>query len=158
MFSLRSPNFEPGGIIPLRNTCDGLGLSPALSWSQVPHGTKSLALLMEDLDSLNGTWSHWLLYQIPPDVNALPEGYKPTNQDPIIQEGLNDWHELGYRGPCPPFGEHRYILRLYALNLDDLGLRQPTRQQLLRAMNSHVLGTAEYAGIYARAGRYRQAA
>lgn len=157
MFGLQSSDFQPGGVIPLRNTCDGLDLSPALSWEQVPHGTKSLALIMEDRDSLNGTWSHWVLFHIPPDWTRLPEGFKPQSRQ-LVQEGLNDWHEIGYRGPCPPHGEHRYTIRLFALNLDDLGLRQPTRQQLLKAMNSHVLGVAETSGIYARAGRYRKAA
>lgn len=158
MLSLRLPGFSAGTAIPLKHTCDGLDMSPALYWDDLPHGTKSLVLTMEDLDSTNGTWTHWIVYHIPPTIDGLPEDFNPEAYALGIQEGLNDWHELGYRGPCPSFGQHRYVWRLFALNLDNLGLRQPTRSQLMAALNSHVLGQADYTGIYAKGGQYRQAA
>jgi Raf kinase inhibitor-like YbhB/YbcL family protein len=119
----------------------------------VPAGTRSLALLVEDPDAPDParpqrTWSHWVLYNIPPGTRELPEGASSETLPRGTREGLNDWHRVGYGGPCPPIGRHRYIHRLYALDtvLPDLGT--PTRGQLLDAMRGHILAEADLTGTY----------
>jgi len=151
--SLTSPAFSQGDPIPREYTCDGDDVSPALEWSGVPDGTRSLALVVDDPDAPDPkapktVWVHWVLYDLPPeagglsrDVQELPAGTRP---------GLNDWKRTGYGGPCPPVGRHRYFHKLYALDtvLPDLG--RPTKRQLLDAMEGHVLEEAELMGTYQR--------
>lgn len=148
---LRSPAFEPGAVIPACHTCEGDDVSPPLVWSDVPPGTKSLALVVEDPDAPDPrdprmTWVHWVLYNLPPvagrleqDVRSLPPG---------TREGLNDWKRVGYGGPCPPIGRHRYFHRLYALDTVLPDLHQPTRARLDMAMAGHILAQAELLGTY----------
>ena len=152
---LKSPSFEAGGPIPRRNSCDGADASPALTWTGVPAGTKSLALIVDDPDAPDPAapklvWVHWVLYDIPAGATALPEGATAKTLPPGTREGLNDWKQPAYRGPCPPVGEHRYFHKLYALDvvLPDLG--RPTKAALEKAMEGHVLAKAE------RVGRYRR--
>jgi Raf kinase inhibitor-like YbhB/YbcL family protein len=154
--SLTSPAFEANGSIPSRYTCDGDDVSPPLQWSGVPEGAKSLALIVDDPDAPDPAapqrvFVHWVLYDLPPDSNGLPEGATAKTVPAGTREGKNDWDRRGYGGPCPPKGRHRYFFRLYALDglLGDL--RAPTRADLEAAMSDHVLATAELVGTYERA-------
>ncbi len=149
--TLRSPAFAPGGEIPAVHTCEGKDTSPALEWSGVPAGAKSLALVVDDPDAPDPkapktTWVHWVLHDIPPGTTGLAEAVKspPTG----TRQGLNDWKRTGYGGPCPPIGRHRYFFKLYALDrtLGDLG--KPTKAQLEKAMEGHVLARGELMGTY----------
>ncbi|QSQ20962.1 YbhB/YbcL family Raf kinase inhibitor-like protein [Pyxidicoccus parkwayensis] len=151
--ALTSPRFKDGDIIPIAYTGEGEDLSPPLQWSNPPAGTKSLALIVEDPDAPDPqnpqmTWSHWVVYNIPPGVQALPEGANPDVLPAGARQGMNDWNRQGYGGPMPPVGRHRYYFRLYALDivLPDLG--RPTRKDLLAAMKGHILGEAELIGLY----------
>lgn len=151
--SLTSPAFSQGDPIPREYTCDGDDVSPALEWSGVPEGTRSLALVVDDPDAPDPkapktVWVHWVLYDLPPDAGGLPRDVRELPAG--TREGLNDWNRTGYGGPCPPVGRHRYFHKLYALDtvLPDLG--RPTKQQLLDAMEGHVLEEAELMGTYQR--------
>lgn len=150
---LESPAFAHQGEIPALHTCDGRDLSPPLSWSGLPEGTRSLALIVDDPDAPDPkapkrTWVHWVLYNLPPTSTGLPEAV-PTGALPAgTLQGLNDWKRTGYGGPCPPIGRHRYFHKLYALDsvLPDLG--QPTRTRLEAAMQGHILAEAQWMGTY----------
>jgi len=151
-FVIQSPAFEEGGSIPSRYTCDGEDVSPPLVWSGIPAGTRSLALIVDDPDAPDPAaprmvWVHWVLYNLPPDVQGLPEAVVAL--PPGTLEGRNDWKRTGYGGPCPPVGRHRYFFKLYALDavLPDLG--EPTKAELLDAMKGHVIGEAVLMGTYA---------
>lgn len=151
-FVLVSSAFKAGGTIPRVHTCDGADRSPALSWSGLPEGTRSLALVCDDPDAPVGTWDHWVLYNIPPDRSGLPEGIPSADRLPDGSlHGLNSWKRTGYGGPCPPPGKpHRYFFRLYAL---DGPLTLPpgsTKRELLQAMKGRVLGQTELMGTYGR--------
>ena len=155
LMKLESPNFENQGIIPKNFTCDGADVSPELAWSDVPEGTKSFALIVDDPDAPDPanprmTWVHWVLYNIPATVRSLPEGVIEKDLPKGTLHGLNDWKRPGYGGPCPPIGEHRYFHKLYALDavLPDLG--QPTKAKLEKAMEGHVLAKVELVGLYQR--------
>jgi Raf kinase inhibitor-like YbhB/YbcL family protein len=152
-FALESSAFSENGPIPAVCTCDGHDTSPALSWSGVPDGTKSLALIVDDPDAPDPaapkmTYVHWVLFNIPPGIKGLPAAAAAL--PPGTREGLNDWGRTGYGGPCPPIGTHRYFHKLYALDaaLDLSGT--PTKSQLLEAMEGHILGQATLMGTYAR--------
>ncbi len=152
---IESPAFPHGGEIPRKYTCDGEDISPPLSWSGIPSGTRSLALIVDDPDAPDPrapkmTWVHWVLYDLPPDSTGLPEGVAPAALPPGTRQGLNDWKRTGYGGPCPPIGRHRYFHKLYALDtvLPDLGT--PTKAQLEAAMKGHVLAEAQLVGTYQR--------
>lgn len=149
--TLRSPAFGPGGEIPAVHTCEGKDVSPALEWSGLPAGAKSLALVVDDPDAPDPeaprmTWVHWVVHDIPPGASGLAEGVKALPAG--TRQGLNDWRRTGYGGPCPPIGRHRYSFRLYALDrmLGDLGT--PTKAQLEKAMEGHVLARCELVGTY----------
>ena len=151
---LTSTAFEPGGPIPARHTCDGEDIAPPLQWSDPPEGTRSFALVVDDPDAPDPrapqrVWVHWVLYDLPADARSLPEGGTPL--PPGTRQGRNDWGRTGYGGPCPPIGRHRYFHKLYALDtvLGDLG--EPTKAELLAAMQGHVLAEAQLIGTYERA-------
>ncbi|MBV2234071.1 MAG: YbhB/YbcL family Raf kinase inhibitor-like protein [Sterolibacterium sp.] len=134
-------------------TCEGQDISPQLAWSEVPAGTQSLVLIVDDPDAPDPaapkmTWVHWVLYNIPPTVSELPAAIAPANLPAGTQEGINDWERTGYGGPCPPIGVHRYYHKLYALDtvLPDLG--QPTKARLEAALEGHVLAQAVLMGTY----------
>jgi Raf kinase inhibitor-like YbhB/YbcL family protein len=150
-WELSSPAFGPQEPIPAKYTCDGEDASPPLEWGEPPQDAASLALIADDPDAPAGTWVHWVLYDLPPQTRSLPEDIAPDPEPPIGgRHGQSSWHRLGYGGPCPPSGTHRYYFRLYALDrvLDlDPGA---TKQQLLGAMEGHVLAQAELMGTYAR--------
>ena len=154
-FSLTSSAFAEGGAIPSQYTCDGRDLSPPLAWSGVPAGAQSLALVVDDPDAPDPaapkmTWVHWVLYNIPPDTNGLPEGAGAAELPAGTREGLNDWHRTGYGGPCPPIGRHRYFEKLYALDTVLPDLAKPTKAVLEKAMHGHVLAQQELVGTYQR--------
>lgn len=152
---LTSSAFGHNDPIPRHHTCDGADVSPPLAWSEVPEGTKSLALIVDDPDAPDPAapmmiWVHWLLYNIPPSVTALAEGVNPKQLPPGTLQGINDWKRTGYGGPCPPIGRHRYFFKLYALDtvLRDLG--RPGEVALEKAMRGHVLAETELIGTYQR--------
>lgn len=155
--NLTSPAFQHNAAIPARFTCDGNDVSPALNWADLPAGTKSLALIVDDPDAPDPraprmTWVHWVLYNLPPDSTGLPEAVSSTALPAGTGQGLNDWGRTGYGGPCPPIGRHRYFHKLYALDtrLPDLG--KPTKAALEKAMAGHILAKAELIGTYQRSG------
>jgi Raf kinase inhibitor-like YbhB/YbcL family protein len=136
---LDSPAFADNGAIPKLHTCQGKDISPALQWSGMPEGTKSLALIVDDPDAPDPAapkrvWVHWVLYNIPADTTGLVEGVEPAALPVGTREGRNDWGRTGYGGPCPPIGRHRYLHKLYALDVVLPDLKQPTKAELERAM------------------------
>jgi Raf kinase inhibitor-like YbhB/YbcL family protein len=151
--TLTSPAFLPNGAIPSRYTCQGQDISPALEWSMAPAGTKSFALIVDDPDAPDPAapkqvYVHWVLYNIPATTKGLAEGVNAAGLPPGTRQGKNDWGRVGYGGPCPPIGRHRYFHKLYALDvvLPDLG--DVTKAALERAMAGHVVGQAELVGTY----------
>ena len=152
-----SSAFAPGGTVPARFSCDGADRSPPLTWSGMPHGAVTFALIVDDPDAPGGTWVHWVLFNLPASVAALPEGVPAAGDLPQLGgalQGRNDFGKLGYGGPCPPPGRaHRYFFRLYALDAA-LPLRAGTgRREVESAMRGHVVGEATLMGTYARGGR-----
>lgn len=150
---LFSSAFVAGASIPVKFTCEGLDISPSLSWQGVPGGTRSLALVMDDPDAPDPaapqqTWVHWILYNLPGDTAGLPQGLTSDNLPPGTQEGLNDWNRIGYAGPCPPVGRHRYFHKLYALNVQLPDLGRVRKAALEAAMQGHVLDEAQLMGTY----------
>lgn len=150
---ITSPAFEHGQPMSRRYTCDGDDISPALEWSGVPEATKSLALIVDDPDAPDPAaprrvWVHWVLYDIPPDVMGLREGIGGEDLPPGTLEGLNDWKKVGYGGPCPPIGRHRYFFKLYALDCMLRDLEHPTKAKLEKSMDGHVLARAELVGTF----------
>ena len=148
--------FEHSASIPKRYTCEGEDLSPPLAWSDVPAGTRSLALIVDDPDAPDPaapkmTWVHWVLYNLPASTLHLDQGIAPSQLPAGTLEGKNDWKRTGYGGPCPPIGRHRYFHKLYALDAMLPDLKQPTKDQLLKAMQGHVLAQAELMGTYQKA-------
>ena len=151
--SLMSPVFTHQGAIPKNYTCQGKDISPALRWDGAPKGTQSLALIIDDPDAPDPAapkrvWVHWVLYNIPANANGLPEGVTATTLPAGTREGTNDWERVGYGGPCPPIGRHRYFHKLYALDTVLPDLRQPTKAVLEKAMEGHVLEQVELIGTY----------
>ena len=148
---LTSTAFAPGEPIPRKYTCDGEDISPLLQWSDPPQGTKSFTLIADDPDAPVGTWVHWVLYNLPAETRALPEAVPPDADLPDgSRHGQNSWPRLGYGGPCPPSGTHRYFFKLYALDTV-LDLKSgASKKQLLQAMEGHILGQAELMGLYTR--------
>jgi Raf kinase inhibitor-like YbhB/YbcL family protein len=152
---ITSPTFKQDGDIPERHTCDGLNISPMLEWSDVPSGTKSVALIVDDPDAPDPdaprmTWVHWVVYNIPPDAKSLPETFTAEGSYSGIMEGLNDWNRTGYQGPCPPIGKHRYYFKLYALDIVLPDLKSPVKAALEKAMKGHILARSELLGRYQR--------
>jgi Raf kinase inhibitor-like YbhB/YbcL family protein len=153
VLSITSPAFGAQGSIPSQYTCEGRDVSPPLTFSGVPAGAKSLALVVDDPDAPDPkaprmTWVHWVVYNIPPLTAALAEGAASRGLPAGALTGTNDWKRAGYGGPCPPVGRHRYFHKLYALDtvLPDLG--KPGKAQLEKAMEGHVLERAELVGTY----------
>ncbi|HEY3128665.1 MAG TPA: YbhB/YbcL family Raf kinase inhibitor-like protein [Acidobacteriota bacterium] len=151
-FEIKSSAFENNQPIPKKYTCEGSDVSPPLTWSNPPQGTKGFALIADDPDAPMGTWVHWVLYDLPSGTHELREGIPAHETLPSGGvQGLNDFKKIGYGGPCPPPGKpHRYFFKLYALNgKTDLKPRA-TKQQLLDAMKGHVLGEAQLVGTFKR--------
>lgn len=151
--TLTSPAFDHQGEIPVRFTCEGDDVSPALDWAKLPPETQSLALIVDDPDAPDPkapkmTYVHWVLYDIPVSSEGLPEQVAPRDLPPGTHEGVNDWKRTGWGGPCPPIGRHRYFFKLYALDTLLPDLERPTKAQLEKAMEGHILDRAELIGTY----------
>ena len=150
--TLTSTSFQPAGNIPEQFSCHGANVSPAIAWGSLPPNTKSLALVVSDPDSLFGSYVHWILYNLPPESSHLAEGVPRSEVLPNgAKQGVNTGNEIGYAGPCPP-GEsvHRYVFTLYAL---DTMLSPPSpvnKEQLMNAMEGHVLAAGQLMGRYHR--------
>jgi len=152
VFTLSSPDFSNGQEIPKKFTCDAGDVSPTLSWSGPPAGTISFALIADDPDAPAGTWTHWILYDLPVATKNLPESVPKV--DVLTtggKQGRNDFQKIGYGGPCPPPGKpHRYFFRLYALD-EAVNLKPGIgRADVERAMQGHILKVAEWIGTYKR--------
>lgn len=153
--SFSSPAFGNDGAIPDTYTCIGQDVSPPLNWGELPAGTKSLALIVDDPDAPDPgaprtTWTHWVVYNIPPGATGLPEGISSYNLPVGAIQGLNDWKRTRYSGPCPASGRHRYFYKLYALDTVFTDLGTPTKAALERAMQGHVVGQAQLVGTHER--------
>ena len=148
---IASTAFEEGGTIPKQYTCDGINISPPLAWTSVPEGTKSLALICDDPDAPVGTWVHWVIFNLPADVKKLSENVPPKKTLANGgKQGINDFGQIGYGGPCPPMGTHRYYFKLYALDTE-LGLDDGIKKgQLLKAMKGHILAEGQLMGKYGK--------
>ncbi len=153
---LTTTAFDRGGAIPAEFTCDGTDVSPALSWTGVPEGTKSFVMIMDDPDAPPGTWVHWVLFNLPAGTTELAEGLPRTEQlaGGALQGacwGVKSLSRVGYYGPCPPPGKpHRYYFRLYALDTSlDLAPRA-SKAEVLAAAQGHVLAEADLMGTYGR--------
>ena len=144
--SITSTAISQGQPIPADYTCDGAGTSPPLAWSGAPAGTKAFALIMDDPDAPMGTFVHWVVYNIPASASSLPPA---VPKDAVLSDGSaqgkNSGGRLGYTGPCPPGGTHRYYFKLYALDISGAG-----KDQLLKAMQGHILAQGELMGTYSR--------
>ena len=150
-FILLSTAFKDEEEIPRKYICDGEDLSPPLKWSGAPPETKSYVLIVYDPDAPKGIFYHWLLYNIPPDLTSLPEGVPKGGETPYGLQGINDFGALGYGGPCPPPGStHHYVFILLALDTK-LGIKAgATINDLLKALDGHVLAYAKLVGTYGR--------
>jgi Raf kinase inhibitor-like YbhB/YbcL family protein len=147
---ISSTAFSQNAEIPAAHTCEGRDQAPPLAFGDVPAAAKTLALIVDDPDAPDPaapkmTWVHWVVYDIP-QGGTLPPG---------ARDGLNDWKRIGYGGPCPPVGRHRYFFKLYALDTVLSFAHPPSKQQLEQAMKGHVLAHAELVGTYARRGARR---
>lgn len=148
---ITSPKFSHQGEMPAKYTCQGENISPPLSWSGIPAGTKSLVLIIDDPDAPDPkapkmTWDHWIIYNLSPELNGIAENTTEASLGAL--SGTNSWNKTAYGGPCPPIGKHRYFHKLYALDtkLDDL--KHPTKDKLLSKMDGHILAQAELVGLY----------
>ena len=151
-FTIISPAFSNGGTIPAKYTCEQSDLSPLLQWKNSPAGTKSFALIMDDPDAPVGIWVHWVLYNVPANETALDDAIVPLETLPSgVKQGVNDFGNVGYGGPCPPKGKpHHYYFKLYALDNQPVLRPKATKAELEKAMEGHILATAQLVGIYQR--------
>lgn len=150
--TLKSPAFQKGQSIPAQYTCDGKNISPAVSWTHIPDGTKSFALIIDDPDAGATPWVHWVIFNIPKDQRTLrkniPGKRKLVNG---ALQGINDFKEIGFGGPCPPKGPpHQYVMKLYALNTKLDLPPGATKAQVVQAMKGHIVGKAVLKASYKR--------
>jgi Raf kinase inhibitor-like YbhB/YbcL family protein len=141
---ISSKDFKPEGMIPSQFTCDGKDISPHLVWEDVPEGTKSFALIVDDPDAPMGTWVHWLVCNISPNLREIPSGTVPSGAVQV----KNDFGRLNYGGPCPPRGIHRYFFKLYALNV--ASLEGVNERNFYQKVEKHKIGEAVLMGRYSR--------
>ena len=151
--TLSSAAFRANGPIPARYTCDGANISPPLAWRNVPPGTRSLALIVEDPDAPDPqaprmTWVHWVVYNLPPNSTELAEDARLLPEPG--RQGKNDWQRLGYGGPCPPIGRHRYFFKLYALDITLPQTPPLDKAAVKKWMQGHLLAQATLIGTYKR--------
>lgn len=149
--TITSAAFAHNGSMPKQFTCEGKGFSPPLSWNGVPAGAQSLALIVDDPDAPDPaapsmTWVHWVAYNLPVSCSGLPEAVQSLPAGTL--DGVNDWQRIGYGGPCPPIGRHRYIHKLYALDVVLPDLKKPNKERLLAAMQGHILAQVQLIGTY----------
>lgn len=150
-FRITSRAFKEGEMIPIHNTCDGEDISPPLDWAEAPPGTKSFAIICDDPDAPDGSFCHWVIYNIPPNMVNFTEAFPTFNSLPNgIKQGTNDFGTIGYRGPAPPSGVHRYYFKLYALSaVLDLEAGA-TKVQLEKMIQRRIVGEAQLMGKYQR--------
>jgi Raf kinase inhibitor-like YbhB/YbcL family protein len=146
---LSSPAFSDGAMIPAKYSCAGENISPPLKWDKGPPGTKSFALITDDPDAPGGTWVHWVIYNIGPENTELAEKV-PTSGDlgNGARQGITSFKNTGYGGPCPPSGTHRYFFRLYALDAQVQPAGAAGSNELLKAMQGHILAQGQLMGRY----------
>lgn len=151
-FSLASPDFTNGEPIPARYTCAGEDIPPTLTWSDPPPGTRSLAFILDDPDAPVGTWTHWIVYNIPPEVRTMDKSFTPGMQinNVNVLFGMNSWGRQAYGGPCPPSGTHRYIFQLFALDIMLGPKDKMTKDELAAQMQNHILGFIQIMGTYTK--------
>jgi len=142
---LRSPAFGDGQPIPSKYTCDGEDISPPIAIEQIPKEAVSLVLIVEDPDAPNGTWDHWVVFNIPPSTTRIAEG-----EPPVGVQGRSSWNKAAYGGPCPPAGEHRYVFKVYALDSLLRLSEQATKSDVLEMMKGHILTIGKLTGTYTR--------
>ena len=151
--TITSGAFTEGHTIPSAYTCEGHDISPPLAWHDPPAGTESFALISDDPDAPGKTWVHWVVYNLPATARQLPEAFSTSKEQADgTRQGLTDFGRIGYGGPCPPIGTHRYVFTLYAL---DTALHLPagsTKSQVEAAMQGHILANAQLMGTYRRRG------
>jgi Raf kinase inhibitor-like YbhB/YbcL family protein len=148
---ITSTAFKDGGLIPSMYTCDGADISPPLQWDVVPEGTRSIALICDDPDAPMGTFVHWVLFDLPAEARELAENIPPDKTLPNgAKQGTTDFRRIGYGGPCPPSGTHRYFFKIYALDTEIDLAAGANKSQLLRAMEGHILGQGQLIGKYKR--------
>ena len=150
---IRSTAFDDGGVIPLKYTCEGDDIAPPLEWEGIPENTRSLVLIVDDPDAPDPAaprmiWVHWVVYNLPADVNGIPEGATAEMLPGGTQQGLNDWNKPAYGGPCPPIGRHRYFHKLYALDTMLEVMQSATKAEVEAAMQEHVIAEAVLVGTY----------
>lgn len=155
-FALSSPGFSHQSNIPSHYTCEGGDHQPALKWTNPPEGTKSFTLIMDDPDAPRGTWVHWIVFNIPASITEIEEDTKSFSHGE--KQGMNSWEEnnieggkrgnIKYGGPCPPFGKHRYVFTLYALDCE-LALSDGAKKaDIIKAMEGHIIGKAQLIASY----------
>lgn len=150
--TLKSTAFAAGAFIPKQATCDGPDISPPLKWSGVPAKAVSQVLICEDPDAPSGTWTHWVVFNLPGQVSELGAGVPPAKTlANSAAQGTNDFKKIGYGGPCPPQGQpHRYLFKIYALDTKLKLAPGATKQQVLDAMNGHTVAEGQLTGTYRR--------
>ncbi|MCD6270209.1 YbhB/YbcL family Raf kinase inhibitor-like protein [bacterium] len=143
---IKSSSFENNQMIPSRYTCDGENISPDILIEQVPKESKSLVLIVDDPDAPMGTWVHWTLWNISPDIKEIAAGHVPEGS----VQGMTSFGKPGYGGPCPPFGTHRYFFKIYAIDtILELG-SNAGKAELEKAISGHILDKAQIVGLYKR--------
>jgi hypothetical protein len=149
--TITSSAFRHTELIPSKYTCDGEDISPPLSWDSIPSNAKSLVLISDDPDAPMGTWVHWVVYNIPPTAGSFEENVPAVErlEDGTVQ-GKNNFGKIGYGGPCPPGGTHRYFFKMYALDTVLEFKPGATKKEIVDAMENHVVGQGELIGTYTR--------
>ncbi|HKB86083.1 MAG TPA: YbhB/YbcL family Raf kinase inhibitor-like protein [Ignavibacteriaceae bacterium] len=148
-----SRSFSEGEMIPSKFTCDGANISPQLNWNCSVEGVKTFTIIVEDPDASSGNFIHWIVYNIPSRVNSLMENSTPSKNIPDeVLMGTNDFGRIGYGGPCPPSGTHRYYFRIYGLNTAVHLDSGATRKEVLKKMEGHIIARGELMGKYGRGG------
>jgi hypothetical protein len=145
---LSSSAFLNNSTIPANYTCDKENISPPLAWKDAPIGTRTFALIVDDPDAPRGTWTHWVLYNLPADTMSLAENVKTLPAETKI--GINSWGKQEYGGPCPPSGEHRYFFKLFAIDISLESKKPLTSETLTDAMQGHILENVEIIGRYTK--------
>lgn len=148
---ITSPAFKNQEMIPAKYTCDGQNISPPLEFTNIPEDTRTLALIVEDPDAPMGTFTHWITYNMPPDIAELPEAL-PDDETLMngARQGINDFDRIGYGGPCPPKGTHRYYFRIYALNAVIDSTSMVNKQDIWEKMQGQIITAGELMGKYKR--------
>lgn len=148
---IQSSAFKEGATIPAKYTCDSLDISPPIEWSKGPEGTKSYALICDDPDAPGGTWVHWVIYNIPYSILELSENVpKMESLNNGARQGKSDFESIGYGGPCPPGGTHRYYFKIYALDFILDHKPAISKKELLKAIEKHILEEGQLMGRYKR--------